>query len=153
WDRVSGPDHPVPVSRTIVQRVLKEAIAVMHNDLLESGDFRDARSLVSFQLRSVLAVPMVASERVLGVIYLGSRNPAIRFDESHLQLLTAIAGVAAMALENARHLERLESEKRLLQDQIDIQHDMVGEGPRMQEVYQFISRVSATDSTVLIQGE
>jgi Nif-specific regulatory protein len=67
--------------------------------------------------------------------------------------LTAISSVAALAVENARYVESLESENRRLQAEISIEHSMIGESPRMREVYQFIARVAATDSTVLIRGE
>ena len=76
-----------------------------------------------------------------------------RFDEDHLKLLTAIANIAAVALENARHVEWLQSENRRLQEDIHLEHNMIGESKKMQSVYQFISRVAPTDATVLIDGE
>jgi len=89
----------------------------------------------------------------LGVIYLDTRNAATPFTRNHLQLAAAIAGIAAMAIENARQVERLGSENRRLRAEVSLQHDMVGESPRMNEVYQLIARVAATQSTVLICGE
>jgi len=47
--------------------------------------------------------------------------------------------VAALAIENASHLERLGDENRRLQQEISIEHSMVGESSRMREVYQFVS--------------
>ena len=67
--------------------------------------------------------------------------------------MRAIAAVAAVALENIRQVRRLEDENRRLQAEIAIEHDMVGQSPRMREVYQFIKRVAPTSSTVLICGE
>jgi two-component system response regulator HydG len=58
-----------------------------------------------------------------------------------------------VAVENARHVEWLESENRRLQADIHLEHNMIGESPRMQSVYQFIAKVAPTDSTVLINGE
>src|SRR5262249_32319074 len=69
------------------------------------------------------------------------------------RLLTAIASVTAVALEHARYVEWLEGENRRLQEEINIQHDMVGESRKIREVYQFVSKVSGIDSTVLIRGE
>ncbi len=76
-----------------------------------------------------------------------------RFDENHLQLLTAIGSIAAAALDNARRMEALEQENRRLQDEISLEHNMVGDSPRMRDVYQFIARVAPRDITVLIFGE
>jgi Nif-specific regulatory protein len=92
-------------------------------------------------------------DKVIGLIYLVTRNLATRFDEDHLQLLTAIAGMAAVALQNARHFEALHSENRRLQNEINLQHNMVGDSPAMQEVLQFIARAAPRDTTVLIRGE
>jgi Nif-specific regulatory protein len=153
WDRNAGPSRPVQVSRTVVQEVLRDGVAILSNDVLESDDLGAAESLIVSKVRSLLAVPLVVFERILGVIYLDTSNPTIRFDENHLQLVTAIAGIAAVALENARYLERLESEKERLQTEINIAHSMVGESPRMREVYQFIAKLAPGDSTVLICGE
>jgi Nif-specific regulatory protein len=50
-------------------------------------------------------------------------------------------------------MEWLEEENRRLQAEMNIEHNMVGESPRIREVYQFIGRVASTDSTVLVFGE
>ena len=153
WDRRAGPHQAVQVSRTIVAQVLSEGVAVLCNDLSATRAYSDTASVVSRQIRSVLAVPLEVFDRVLGVIYLDASNPDARFDEDHLQLLTGIGSIAAPALENARRVEGLEEENRRLQAEISVEHNMVGESPRMREVFQFINRVASKDSTVLIFGE
>jgi Nif-specific regulatory protein len=153
WDRRSGPAQSLQVSRTIVEQVLQEGVAILSNDILESETFSAAESLIASRIRSVLCVPLVVFERVLGLIYLDTSDPAVRFEESQLQLMTAIAGIAAVALENARHVAWLEGENQRLHAEINIEHNMVGESPRMREVFQFIAKVAPTDSTVLISGE
>jgi len=157
WERGAGGaeqvGQPVRVSRTIARQVLQEGVALLSNDVSESEAFRATTSLIASQTRSLLCVPLQIFEKVLGVIYLDTRDPKARFDEDHLQLLTAIANIAAAAIENVRHLEWLEGENRRLHTEIKIEHNMVGESRRMHDVYQFIARVAPTDSTVLIGGE
>jgi transcriptional regulator with PAS, ATPase and Fis domain len=58
-----------------------------------------------------------------------------------------------VAQENVERLEWLEQENRRLREEINLEHSMVGESPRMREVYQFIARAAPTGSTVLIRGE
>jgi Nif-specific regulatory protein len=152
-DRRQVADRSVTVSRTIVQRVLQEKVAVLSNDVAESEAFRHARSLVLLQTQSLLAVPLVAFDKALGVIYLDTSDPLARFDEDHLHLMTAMAGIAAVAIDNARHMEWLEGENRRLNEEINLAHSMVGESPRMRASYQLIAKVAPTDSTVLIRGE
>ncbi len=153
WDRRNGQNHAVQVSRTIVAQVLAEGVAVLCNDLPAAGAFAAAESVIVRHIRSVLAVPLEVFDRVLGVIYLDASNPEARFDEEHLQLLTAMGSIAAPALDGARRMEWLEDENRRLQSEINVEHNMVGESTRMREVYQFISRVAPKDSTVLVFGE
>jgi transcriptional regulator with GAF, ATPase, and Fis domain len=92
-------------------------------------------------------------QRVIGCIYVDSTNPRIHFDKDHLELVAAIAGISAVALENARRLQWLEQENLRLNTEINVEHNMVGESARMKEIYRFLSRVAPTDSTVLIHGE
>ncbi len=105
------------------------------------------------KVQSLLAVPIVVVDKMLGVIYLTTGNPLVHFDRDHLQLVTAIAAVAAAPLQNARYVEWLENENRRLQDELNLSHDLVGESPRMQNVYQLIAKVAPSDFTVLIRGE
>jgi Nif-specific regulatory protein len=153
WDRRAGPNQAVQVSRTIASRVLSDGVAMLCNDLPATESFSDTASIIERRICSVLAVPLEVFDRILGVIYLDSSNPDARFDENHLQLLTAIGSIAAAALDTARRMESLEQENRRLQDEISLEHNMVGDSPRMRDVFQFIARVAPRDITVLIFGE
>ncbi len=153
WDRVAGPDHPVHVNRALTRRVMNEGVAVLENEgpKLHAPDFSNQQG--SKPAHSILCVPLIAGGQVLGVIYLHSSNPATAFSEDDLQLLAAIAGLAAIAIENARQFERLGIENQQLRTEASLQHDMAGQSSRMREVYQFIERVAPSESTVLIYGE
>ena len=143
----------VKVSRTIAQRVLREAVAILSNDVRDRDDFAGAGSLAAANVHSVLAVPLLFADRRLGVLYLDSSSPKARFDEGHLELLTAIAGIASVALENARQIEWLESENRRLVDDVSLEHNMVGESPAVRAVLEFVAKVAPGRATVLITGE
>jgi Nif-specific regulatory protein len=143
----------IPVSRTILTRVFKENVAVISNDIEGDEDLRDAESLVTARIRSVLAVPLEVQGRVLGAIYLDANAAGVRFDSDLLELLAALGNVAALALENARHVEWLGGEKERLEQELNIEHDMVGESEALAGVKQFIGRAAPQDSTVLIWGE
>ena len=153
WDRRLGPNQPIEVSQTILNQVIRENLAVLSNDVPSDETFREAESLLAPQVHAVLGVPLEVQDKVLGALYLDTSSQGARFDSELLQLVTALGNVAALAIENAHHLERLGDENRRLQQEINIEHNMVGEGQRMREVYQFVSRVAARESTVLIQGE
>jgi transcriptional regulator with GAF, ATPase, and Fis domain len=92
-------------------------------------------------------------DRCLGILYLDTRNAETRFTAADLELVSAIAGLAAMGIENAWQFERLNLENQRLRAEVTLTHDMVGRSARMREVYQFIERVAPSDATVLIGGE
>jgi Nif-specific regulatory protein len=141
----------LPVSRTIVDRVSHEHTSLMVNGI-QCADI-DAPSLLLSGARALLCVPLIVRDRTVGVIYLIRTKNQNPFDEHDLQLLTAIASMAAPRLETARQVEWLQSEHRRLQTELDSQHQMIGKSAATQNVYNFISRVAATGSTVLLGGE
>src|SRR5207237_3238678 len=125
------------------RQVLREGVAVMGNDVLSDRTFEPSESMVLSQIRSLLCVPLTVFGSKLGVVYADTTLPGAHLDEHHLHLLTAIASVVAVALEHARYVEWLEGENRRLQEEINIEHDMIGESARIREDYQFIDKVSA----------
>ncbi len=113
FDRAGDASRTVEVSRTILRQVLEEGTAVLAGDLIEGG-FDSVESLRAARLSSLLCAPLVLYGRALGAVYLTAADPSTHFDEGHLQLVTVICGIAAVALNNARHVEQLESENDLL---------------------------------------
>jgi transcriptional regulator with GAF, ATPase, and Fis domain len=151
--RIAKSALPVPISRTIARQVMKEGLAILGADVPGSNGLADVESLVNCHVRSLLCVPLTMFQKVTGCIYLDTCDAAGRFDEDHLQLVAAIAGTSAVALENARRMQWLEQENLRLSTEINLDHNLIGESPLMKDVYQFLARVAPTDSNVLLQGE
>ena len=151
--RESGLEQPIQASQTILSQVMRENVAVLSNEVAEDEAYRAADSLASPSVRSVLAAPMEAQGKLVGVIYLDASSAGVQFDAGLLQLVLALGNIAGLAMENARHLEWLGGENRRLQQELDADHGMIGASPPMRAVYEFIARVAGRDSTVLIWGE
>jgi transcriptional regulator with GAF, ATPase, and Fis domain len=151
--RQAGQTPLVKVSRTVARQVLEQGIAILGTDVPKSGDLGQVESLAASQVHSLLCVPLTVFQRVIGCVYVDSNSPGNRLLEEHLQLVTAIAGISAVALENARRLQWLEQENERLTVEVSQERSLVGEGPQMREIYQFLKRVAPTESTVLIEGE
>jgi transcriptional regulator with GAF, ATPase, and Fis domain len=151
--RHAGQPQLVRVSRTIARQVMKDNVAILGVDVPASGQLRDVESLAISEVRTLLCVPLTVFQRVIGCIYLDSTNAADRFQEDHLQLLTAVAAISAVALDNARRQQWLEQENQRLTTEVRQEQSLVGEGARIKEIYQFLARVAPTESTVLIEGE
>ena len=151
--RQAGQPQLVRVSRTIARQVMKDNVAILGVDVAASGALREVESLAASEVRSLLCVPLTVFQRVIGCIYLDSTNATNRFQEDHLQLVAAIAGISAVALDNARRLQWLEQENQRLTTEVRQEQSLVGEGARIKEIFQFLARVAPTESTVLIEGE
>lgn len=147
------PEQPVRISRSVVKKVMRERVATLSVDVHDDQSLQSAESLFAAQVCSLLCVPIVIRERVAGFIYLDTSHRGIVLDEGHLQLVTAVGSIAAVAIENVRHLEWLQGENQRLHQQISLEHNMIGESPRIHDVYRFIERVAPAGTTVLIRGE
>src|SRR6185503_13133310 len=119
----AGEVGEIRVSRNVLDEVVIRGKSVLTSDA--QHDPRFASGTVVLQgVRSVLAVPLGVSEKVFGIIYADSPIAEGRFTEDHLKVLTTLASVAAIRVENARLLEvRLERERleRELQLAMEIQ--------------------------------
>jgi phosphoserine phosphatase RsbU/P len=127
------------VSRSIASRVLEDGVALLLPNALDDPSFGSADSIVRSHVRSALCAPLWtgSGERddVVGLVYLDTTRLADAFDERDLGLVTALANVAAVKIQNARLLEE-NVEKRRLQEEMrlaaQVQASMLpGEPPRV----------------------
>ena len=92
--RHAGQPQLVRVSKTIARQVMNENVAILGVDVRASGALREVESLAASEVRSLLCVPLTVFKRVIGCIYVDSTNSSNRFNEDHLQLMTAVAGIS-----------------------------------------------------------
>jgi transcriptional regulator with GAF, ATPase, and Fis domain len=152
-DRSTDKSRRITVSRTVVSEVIKTEAAILSNDLSLDRKLVEASSLADRKIQSILCVPLPGKNTEKVLIYLESSDPSAPFDEHHLQLVTAVAAIAAAAMENVHQIEKLEIENIRLHEEADPDHRIVGGSSAMKEVYDFIKRAAPVDSTVLIEGE
>jgi len=102
WEKESINQSELTVSRTIVQRVTDTGEPVVTTNAQEDHRFQGQESIVAFNLRSILCVPLKVKGEIIGVIYADNRIRTGIFAESERDLLVAFANQAAVAIENAR---------------------------------------------------
>ncbi len=93
------------ISRTIVTRVAATGESVVTTNAQEDPRFGKQESVVAYNLRSILCVPLQVKGVVIGVIYADNRIRTGLFNERDRNLMTAFANQAAVAIENARLFE------------------------------------------------
>lgn len=105
------------ISSTVRDRVL-EGKSELVVDAQAEQCFRDRASIVAQNIRSMLAVPLQAQDRVIGLIYLDSPNLVRPFTTEDLNLLTVMANVAAIRIEHAR-LAEVEQMERIMAKELE----------------------------------
>src|SRR6266851_1716252 len=107
----AGEVGEIRVSRNVLDEVVIRGKSVLTSDA--QHDPRFASGTVVLQgVRSVLAVPLGVADKVFGIIYADSPIAEGRFTEDHLKVLTTLASVAAIRVENNRLIEsRLDRER------------------------------------------
>ena len=106
----------ISISRTIADRVLQNQESILTSDALIDDRFRRGHSVEAQQLRSVMCVPLWNNRAVIGLIYVDNRHRAALFTEDNLRLLTYLANVAAVKIENARLFEQVVAAERMEQE-------------------------------------
>ena len=141
WHRDGVEQPKLNIRKELVMRSLCERSAVV-------GDFPSTT-----EGESVLCVPLVALQNVIGAIYLVAPGKN-SFPEDNIHLLGSVAGIAAVSLENVLTLESLRAENNQLRQELrPPAQTMIGESRAILRLTALIQKVAQSDSTVLVHGE
>ena len=109
------------ISRSIVQSVAESGEAVVTMNAQSDPRFATQESIISYNLRSILCVPLTIKDTLIGVVYADNRVASGIFSDADRDLLAAFANQAAVAIENARlfrqirnHLAEITEMKNLM---------------------------------------
>ena len=105
WEQETLDESEFAISRTIVNRVVSEGQALLTTNAQEDPRFNSQDSILAYNLRSILCVPLKVKDQVTGVIYADNRVRTGLFTDTELELLTAFGNQAAVAIDNARLFE------------------------------------------------
>lgn len=141
--RLRGKDDPIEevrLSRAIMTEVMENGKSVLTSDAQHDPRFA-SQTIVLQGIRSVLAVPLSVDERhVFGLIYADSPTNEATFTSDHLDILTTLASVASIRVENASLLEERMNRERMereLELATEIQQRFQPSGPPSVAGYEF----------------
>lgn len=100
-------------SENLFSEVGDKAMAALVNDARSDHRFAQAESLVSAGVRSLLAAPLYAPNRALGLIVLGSNAAVRQYSEEDLELLVTLSSVAALRIHNLALTQEAVERQRL----------------------------------------
>lgn len=111
------------VSTTIVEKVQQTRKALLTDNAQFDERFKRGESIMILGLRSILCVPILVKDQLIGLVYVDNRLHAGMFNEEHLELLTAFASQAGIAIENAR-LYQVAVEKGRMEKELQMARDI-----------------------------
>jgi serine phosphatase RsbU (regulator of sigma subunit) len=106
------------ISRAVRDRVLNSGSSVLVRDTSIDDAFRERRSIVEQNIRTLMAVPLQTQNQIIGIIYVDSPSLLREFTKDDLSVLTVMANVAAIRIEQTRFAE-IEQARRLLARDLD----------------------------------
>ena len=109
-----------PGKGTAAQRAVLERRTVHIPDVLEDPEYRETKGREIGQWRSIIAVPMLKENVMIGVMAL-LRNEVAPFTDRQIALVTTFADQAAIAIENVRLFQELETRNREVTEALEQQ--------------------------------
>jgi len=163
------------ISLSVVREALRTGQPQVTDNALQDLRFGNAPSVQQLELKSILVLPLKGSQGVSGAIYLDHRFEARIFRGADLQILQVFADQAALALQKARLIEKLETSNQTLTHTVTEQTDelthlrrevedqreklsyeyreIIGRAPKMLEVLFLVDRLIESSIPVWIFGE
>jgi Nif-specific regulatory protein len=149
--------------QSIVKEVIQSGQSVISADARADERFTESESVIAENIMSILCVPVVIRERIAGAIYVDHREARHLFSQKDLTFLEAFADQSAIAIENARLYEELESararlslENESLRREVLVEKHLdsvVGASEAVARIQFAVRKASSGHSTVLVRGE
>jgi adenylate cyclase len=108
----SAAEGKITVSKTITDRVIKDKVSILTADALVDSRFGAGDSIRFHGIRSAMCAPLWNKEEVIGIVHVDSPMLTNCFTSNDLDLLTALANYAAVAVERARMNQKIQAEEK-----------------------------------------
>jgi GAF domain-containing protein len=102
------------IGKSLISRVVKERKPLVVRDVTKEAEYRYPELAKKEGVRSLLSVPMVVKDHVIGVINVYSAEERIPTDED-IRLLSTVADQAALAIENTKLMDEMQESQEALQ--------------------------------------
>jgi len=103
---MSLANQNIQVSQTILLTALEKNSAILVSDIQSDTQFRSQASVIQLNIHSAMCVPLWNNQEIIGLIYLDRIQLLEQFTEGDLKLLTLLANLAAVKIENAKLFEQ-----------------------------------------------
>jgi len=108
----ASAEGKITVSKTITDRVMKDRVSILTSDAMVGPRFGAGDSIRFHGIRSAMCAPLWNKDQVIGIIHVDSPMLTNCFTLNDLDLLTALANYAAVAVERARMNQKIVAEQK-----------------------------------------
>ncbi len=143
------------LSKSTIEEIDKNRI-VFIPDAVDDPKFNIKKSVLLNQIRSILCIPLVVSDNIVGAIYLDSRMAGSIFNEQDRDFLNTISKILASVIEKSIIFKNLKSENILLKANVIGEIGagyLISRSRKMKKIYEDIEAIAQSDAPVLITGE
>lgn len=135
----SGPAGDPAISKSILQRVLKDGQAILCKDVM--AEFPNSESVTDSRIRSLMCAPILdQKQRPVGILQIDTRDGRGRFNQEDLDLLAAVASQISVAVQNAQLHHDLLKQHELEQELLfarQVMQALLPERPSSVKGYEF----------------
>ena len=103
-----------PLSQTLVRHVFDQESAMLTLDAMDDSRFGSSQSILRYAIHAAMCAPLIGRHAIVGAIYVDVGSQDTIFTKQDLELLTAIAWVVGVAVENARLYQENVQRERLV---------------------------------------
>jgi Nif-specific regulatory protein len=139
-------------SQLVSSEVLDTREAVLADNVLSDPQYATRDSLRELKAESLICVPVMEAETVIGLIHLYTASPQ-KFTEDDLEYALAVGRQTAAVWTQLRRQDALTNTNRELKSLLALESELVGSSAALKHIEGQIQRVAGTSATVLIRGE
>jgi adenylate cyclase len=113
WTRAKEGSGPIVISRHIADAAMNAHQSILVGDAADDARFNAAESIVSMKIRSAMCAPLLRDGKVGGLIYVDTLSVVEPFQRDNLEVLSILATLAAVAIEETKLREDVAREQRI----------------------------------------
>lgn len=144
------------VSTSALFRAISSGGPVISHDVQADPRYGASESVRRLHITSFACIPLYIRTQVVGAIYIDSRQDRYKFTEENTNFLQAFAHMASVAIDYADAYRQLYQDRLRLQTEAESRwrfEEIIGQSPKMQEVFSLMRRVLNSDVSILLEGE
>lgn len=146
----------VTISRRVLSDVIEKDAPLIVDDAVNDPLFAKNKSVVMYNILSILCVPLKTMDRLIGTVYLDHRSLPAVFSSEDVDFLKAFASLIATAIEKSELYVKAHEEIFQLKEALHQYYEypgIVGKSSKMQEIFNLVEKVANSKTSVLVLGE